>query len=123
MVIMSNLSAGIAGAASKLDLTGAKNVLIGRDSLSENMAQRAADGNHNGFIGTMKNYGKHTWDYNVAKDYAGAGARRGGVLAARHGTNIASGVVIAGAANALAGKGGMFTDENGNRDIAGIPFV
>lgn len=123
MVIMSNLSAGIAGAASRMDLSGAKNVLLGKESLVDDMVKRNETGNYSGFIGETKNLAQHAWDYSLAKDYAGAGAKRGGVLAARHGTNIASGVVVAGGINALRDKGGMFTDEHGNRDIAGIPFI
>lgn len=60
-------------------------------------------------------------DYMLGLDYHKADRAKG--LAIRHGTSIGSMVAPAAAWRAATGQGGLMTDEDGNRDIAGIPFI
>lgn len=56
-------------------------------------------------------------------DYAGEGIKRAGVIGAR-GAAVAGGAfAIGGTARALTGTGTGFVNRDGERDIAGIPFI
>lgn len=63
-----------------------------------------------------------TVDRALAKDYKGEGMKRAGALALRHG--VPASMWMGGSMAIRAIDGGSFTtNSNGERDIAGIPFI
>lgn len=65
------------------------------------------------------NYAQAPFRYLGAADFAGQGARRAGVAAAR----IAATSTALGVGRSIISDNGVFTDSRGNLDIAGIPFI
>lgn len=120
MVIMANLGSGISGAAAKFADSKTGKVLIGdQEHFGKIFEAQETDG----LMDTLKTQAKMAYDHTIGKDFAGQGAKRAGVVAARGGLNVGTNVAIAGTFNHAVGNGGFFKDENGQRDIAGIPFI
>lgn len=69
-----------------------------------------------------KNFGKASWELATAGDYKGQGLTRAGVLGLRAGGTVATGVLGDMSVRSLLG-GDFTTNQHGERDIAGIPFV
>lgn len=85
---------------------------IAKQNLSEKDTKRA---NRIINMTAAKDYAKN---YVTGGDYAGTGLKRAGVVAARHGA--AAGAMLA---PRIITGGDLTTNGNGERDIAGIPFV
>lgn len=113
-------------------MQGASNVLMGhkdarsanksiREEAKQKIAKQGFDEKTSKRLGrsfdrqAAMSYAKN---YAIGGDYAGQGAKRAGVVLAR--TGLATGAVVA--PRYLSG-GDMTTNRNGERDIAGIPFI
>lgn len=125
--ILSNMSSGISGAAAK-----GKNVATSTDwhqllggkhehnaAINAHYAQLKSEGAK---MTGAKAFIRKSWDNQIAADYKGQGVKRAGVIGVRQAAGIATAIPIEGAIRYATGSG-TFTEKDGKKDIAGIPFI
>ena len=135
--ILSNMTTGVSGAAAEMATKGrsaygqaaAENkwiqMIAGRpehnaaiDDHYEKLRQQGARATG---IRSMIRKG---WDNQVAADYKDEGfKKRAGVIGLRQATGLAASVPVEAGIRYATGTGTFTRNENGERDIAGIPFV
>lgn len=97
-----------------------KAVRNGGPEMAEVAALRGAErARADEIVGGMKDIGTAAKDWALARDVSGSRAM---TLARRYGTLAAGSVAVGAGARFMTG-GSMTHDRDGNRDIAGIPFI
>ncbi len=72
--------------------------------------------------GAALSVGKAIVDNYTGADFAGQGSKRAKAVALRAGVDIGTGAALEGGIRYATGSG-SFTEKDGKRDIAGIPFI
>lgn len=89
---------------------------------ADDMAHGAGQVADKQYWGAAKTFGKMSFDNKIGADMAGQGWKRTGAVAARNALPAAGFIAAANVPRYLSG-GSATTNNQGQRDIAGIPFV
>ena len=133
-LIRANLSSGISGAAAKGKQAGEKaknfmtnpetyNVALGKADYYKNDLSNIGTHLKNRDFGSAAGVGAKSYVDNViAADYKGEGGKRVAAIASRAAIGMGTSALLEGGYRYATGQG-SFTSKNGQRDIAGIPFI
>lgn len=113
----------IEGFIGKLQDTRLGSLYLGtREASQASQAELTRLKEEEGTVGFLKGALKEAIGHSIGADLAGKGTERTKAVALRGSIDIGTGVALEAGIRGLTGEGGL-TTKNGERDIAGIPFI